>query len=158
MAVAQHAVSQQTFCLRVARGLHLPSDLRDSVQHVQFGSRSCKEIKNDYFYCLSFASYYKTQSGSIFETEHLLCSPYLGLVGGILLFWTRGQTLTCWLPQFSEGRQTRTLKLKRIKLLRNKKLLNLVTKLWRRCILRTSLVFNDSYIRYTPQEDLTIQS
>lgn len=41
MAVAQHAVSQQAFSLRVARGLHLPSDLGHRVQHVEFGSRSC---------------------------------------------------------------------------------------------------------------------
>lgn len=39
MAAAQHAVPQQAFTLRVAGGLHLPSDLGHCVQHVEFGSR-----------------------------------------------------------------------------------------------------------------------
>lgn len=42
VTVAQHAVSQQAFGLRIAGGLHLPTDFGHGVQHVQFGSRCCR--------------------------------------------------------------------------------------------------------------------
>lgn len=54
VAVAQHAVSQQTFRLGVAGGLHLPPDLGHRVQHVQLCSRGYKEIQGNILYLIHF--------------------------------------------------------------------------------------------------------
>lgn len=108
MAVTQHAVSQQAFSLRVASGLHLPSDLRHRVQHVQFGSGGCggKQIIPH----TGFIEPVVLVDTVTLPKYHMVqLFVYLGSAGGILLFWTRDQTQTCWSPQFSKRSRTRTL-------------------------------------------------
>lgn len=44
LAVLEHTVAQQALGLRVAGGLHLPSDLRHGVQHPQLSSVCLKTL------------------------------------------------------------------------------------------------------------------